>query len=114
MVYTPRSARPGALLVGTVAVLGLLTACGDGSGAHSAGPATVAGTAAPVRETPRTPQSATASSPAATGSSTAGTGSPSVPRASGAAGGGWGRPPPPPAGGRRAPPPQPARRGRPP
>ncbi|BCM65457.1 MULTISPECIES: DUF4232 domain-containing protein [Streptomyces] len=88
MVYTPRSARPGALLVGTVAVLGLLTACGDGSGAHSAGPATVAGTAAPVRETPRTPQSATASSPAATGSSTAGTGSPSVPRATGASGGG--------------------------
>ncbi|MCE0445777.1 hypothetical protein LT493_15100 [Streptomyces tricolor] len=51
------------------------------SSAHSAGPATVAGRPRPCRETPRTPQSATASSPTATGSSTAGTGSPSVPRA---------------------------------
>ncbi|KOV96708.1 DUF4232 domain-containing protein [Streptomyces sp. NRRL B-3648] len=85
MVYTPRSARHGALLVGTVAVLGLLTACGDGSGAHSAGPATVSGTAAPVRGTTEPPpasRTATASSPAGTGPS-----APSAPTATRTAGG---------------------------
>ncbi|MEU6589814.1 DUF4232 domain-containing protein [Streptomyces sp. NPDC046881] len=83
MVYTPRSARHGALLVGTVAVLGLLTACGDGSGAHSAGPATVSGTAAPARDTSEPPPA----SPTATASSPAGTGSSSAPKATGTAGG---------------------------
>lgn len=84
MVYSPRSARHGALLVGTVAVLGLLTACGDDSGAHSAGPATVSGTAAPVRDTPTAPQSVTATSPAGTSSAPApkATGSPGSPAAS--------------------------------
>ncbi|MEU1010010.1 DUF4232 domain-containing protein [Streptomyces sp. NPDC005890] len=83
MVYTPRSARHGALLVGTVAVLGLLTACGDGSGAHSAGPATVSGTAAPARDTTEPPPA----SPTATASSPAGTGSASAPKTTGTAGG---------------------------
>ncbi|UFR00689.1 DUF4232 domain-containing protein [Streptomyces sp. Go40/10] len=80
MVYTPRSARPGALLVGTVAVLGLLTACGTDSGAHSAGPATVSGTAAPARDTPTAPPTAPASSPA-------GSGPVSLPEATGSPGG---------------------------
>ncbi|MEU3982031.1 DUF4232 domain-containing protein [Streptomyces sp. NPDC026672] len=47
MAYTSRSTRRAALLVSSVAVLGLLTACGDGSGGQ-AGPEKVSGTAAPA------------------------------------------------------------------
>lgn len=66
--------------MGTVAVLGLLTACGTDSGAHSAGPATVSGTAAPARDTPTAPPTAPASSPA-------GSGPVSLPEATGSPGG---------------------------
>ncbi|MFI6354003.1 DUF4232 domain-containing protein [Streptomyces sp. NPDC050743] len=59
MVYNPRSARHGALLVGTVAVLGLLTACGNGKDVHSNPPITASGTAAPATGTTKSPASAT-------------------------------------------------------
>ncbi|MFI9802852.1 DUF4232 domain-containing protein [Streptomyces sp. NPDC052301] len=59
MVYTPRSARHGALLVGTVAVLGLLTACGNGNDVHSSPPVTASGTAAPATDATKTPASPT-------------------------------------------------------
>jgi Protein of unknown function (DUF4232) len=59
MVYTPRSARHGALLVGTVAVLGLLTACGNGQDVHSNPPITASGTAAPATGTTKSPESTT-------------------------------------------------------
>jgi hypothetical protein len=59
MVYTPRSARHGALFVGTVAVLGLLTACGNGKDVHSNPPITASGTAAPATGTTKSPASAT-------------------------------------------------------
>ncbi|MFF4685447.1 DUF4232 domain-containing protein [Streptomyces sp. NPDC001307] len=59
MVYTPRSARHGALLVGTVAVLGLLTACGNGKDVHSNPPITASGTAAPATGITKSPASAT-------------------------------------------------------
>ncbi|MEV6290888.1 DUF4232 domain-containing protein [Streptomyces sp. NPDC051896] len=59
MVYTLRSARHGALLVGTVAVLGLLTACGNGKDVHSNPPITASGTAAPATGTTKSPASAT-------------------------------------------------------
>ncbi|MGW3206944.1 DUF4232 domain-containing protein [Streptomyces sp. NPDC001135] len=59
MVYTPRSARRGTLLVGTVAVLGLLTACGNGQDVHSNPPITASGTAAPATGTTKTPESTT-------------------------------------------------------
>ncbi|MEV6835652.1 DUF4232 domain-containing protein [Streptomyces sp. NPDC051133] len=55
MVYTPRSARHGALLVGTVAVLGLLTACGNSKDVHTSPPVTASGTAAPATDTTKTP-----------------------------------------------------------
>jgi hypothetical protein len=58
MVYTPRSARRGALLVGTVAVLGLLTACGNGHDVNSNPPRTASGTAAPATGDSGTPSSA--------------------------------------------------------
>ncbi|GGW46107.1 lipoprotein [Streptomyces lucensis JCM 4490] len=84
MVYTPRSARHGALLVGTVTVLGLLTACGNGNGADSSPPVTVSGTAAPATDTSKSPVSATSAdndaATASTGaapSSAAGTTAPS-------------------------------------
>lgn len=67
MVYTPRSARHGALLVGTVAVLGLLTACGNGKDVHSNPPITASGTAAPATGTTKGPESTT-SAPAGTAS----------------------------------------------
>ncbi|MEV5383944.1 DUF4232 domain-containing protein [Streptomyces sp. NPDC052721] len=76
MVYTPRSARHGALLVGTVAVLGLLTACGNGTSGHSDAPATVSGTAAPATGGTTSP------APSATG-----TGTSSAPRATASSGG---------------------------
>ncbi|MCC5479270.1 DUF4232 domain-containing protein [Streptomyces sp. NPDC059680] len=59
MVYTPRSARHGALLVGTVAVLGLLSACGNGKDVHSNPPITASGTAAPATGTTKSPASTT-------------------------------------------------------
>ncbi|MGW2645657.1 DUF4232 domain-containing protein [Streptomyces sp. NPDC001393] len=65
MVNAPRSARHGALLVGTVAVLGLLTACGNGKDVHSNPPVTASGTAAPATGTTKSPTSAI-SAPAAT------------------------------------------------
>ncbi|MGW2422738.1 DUF4232 domain-containing protein [Streptomyces sp. NPDC001709] len=65
MVYTPRSARHGALLVGTVAVLGLLTACGNGHDVHSSPPLTASGTAAPATGGTTSPASGS-SAPAAT------------------------------------------------
>ncbi|MFE9359989.1 DUF4232 domain-containing protein [Streptomyces olivaceoviridis] len=85
MVYTPRSAprsaRHGALLVGTVAVLGLLTACGNGTSEHGEAPATVSGTAAPATDGTTSP------APPATASSAAGTGSPAAPRTTTSPGG---------------------------
>ncbi|QJS08583.1 DUF4232 domain-containing protein [Streptomyces argyrophyllae] len=90
MVYTPRSAprsaRHGALLVGTVAVLGLLTACGNGTSAQGEAPATVSGTAAPATDgttspaPPATPSSATGT----------GTGTPDTPRTTASPGGATG------------------------
>ncbi|MFF3918016.1 DUF4232 domain-containing protein [Streptomyces sp. NPDC001852] len=65
MVNAPRSARHGALLVGTAAVLGLLTACGNGKDVHSNPPITASGTAAPATGTTESPTSTT-SVPAAT------------------------------------------------
>ncbi|MEU1303781.1 DUF4232 domain-containing protein [Streptomyces shenzhenensis] len=47
MAYTSQISHRAALLVASVAVLGLLTACGDGSGVRS-GPQQVTGTAAPA------------------------------------------------------------------
>ncbi|MER6571859.1 DUF4232 domain-containing protein [Streptomyces sp. NPDC001093] len=73
MVYTPRSARHGALLVGTVAVLGLLTACGNGKDVHSNPPITASGTAAPA--------TGTTQSPASTGSAPSGTSTGAAPSA---------------------------------
>ncbi|WP_030607452.1 DUF4232 domain-containing protein [Streptomyces achromogenes] len=66
MVHTPRSARRGALLVSTAAVLGLLAGCGNGSGedVRSDPPASSPGTAAPARETPSPSASAPAASSA--------------------------------------------------
>ncbi|MGW7522162.1 DUF4232 domain-containing protein [Streptomyces sp. NPDC054783] len=83
MVYTPRSARHGALLVGTVAVLGLLSACGNGKDVHSNPPITASGTAAPATGTTKSPASAT-SAPSGTSTGT-GPSSPSkaAPSASG-------------------------------
>ncbi|MEW2513289.1 DUF4232 domain-containing protein [Streptomyces sp. NPDC046870] len=85
MVYTPRSAprsaRHGALLVGTVAVLGLLSACGNGTSAHGDAPATVPGTAAPATDGTTSP------APPATASSATGTGSPDTPRPTASPGG---------------------------
>ncbi|MER6470605.1 DUF4232 domain-containing protein [Streptomyces collinus] len=86
MAYSSRSSRRAALLAGGVAVLGLLTACGnDGAGS---GPQKVSGTAGPATETaakdpaPSSPSagaatpggSKSASAPAAATSSKAGTG----------------------------------------
>ncbi|MER6025923.1 DUF4232 domain-containing protein [Streptomyces sp. NPDC001851] len=74
MVYTPRSARRGTLLVGAVAVLGLLTACGNGQDVHGNPPVTSSGTAAPATGSTKTPDATTtapvASSSAAPSSST--------------------------------------------
>ncbi|MEV5879025.1 DUF4232 domain-containing protein [Streptomyces sp. NPDC052101] len=85
MVYTPRSARHGALLVGTAAVLGLLTACGNGHDVHSNPPITASGTAAPATGGTKSPASATsapASAPAGAASS------PAASKAAPSAGGG--------------------------
>ncbi|MFF8726731.1 DUF4232 domain-containing protein [Streptomyces sp. NPDC015171] len=86
MVHTPRSARHGALLAGAVAVLGLLTACGNGTDVHSEPPVTASGTAAPAQDDksggpPSAPASAPDSAPARTAPS-------AVPGTTGAGGGG--------------------------
>ncbi|WP_225825798.1 DUF4232 domain-containing protein [Streptomyces naphthomycinicus] len=89
MVYEPRSVRHGALLVGTVAVLGLLTGCGNGSDIHSDPPRTAAGTAAPAQDGKSGAASASSSSSTSSTSSTAaGTAGSTAPRASASAGGG--------------------------
>ncbi|MEU2060496.1 DUF4232 domain-containing protein [Streptomyces sp. NPDC013455] len=80
MVYTPRSSRRRTLLVGTVAVLGLLTACGNGPDAQARPSATVSGTAAPAQDG-TAGEAATSSAPARTAAS-------SAPGATGSAGGG--------------------------
>ncbi|QHC32826.1 MULTISPECIES: DUF4232 domain-containing protein [unclassified Streptomyces] len=91
MVYTPRSARRGALFAGSVAVLGLLTACGNGQTVHSNPPMTSSGTAAPATGDSPSAASATTttSSPAAPASSAA-TGAPATAptRATATSGGG--------------------------
>lgn len=86
MANTSQSLRRAALLVSAVAVLGLTTACGDGSGTVSS-PQTQSGTAAPAGGDPSadgsgTPAStssgtstATGSDPASSGSSTSASGS---------------------------------------
>ncbi|WP_256639091.1 DUF4232 domain-containing protein [Streptomyces murinus] len=89
MVYTPRSARRGALFAGSVAVLGLLTACGTGQTVHSSSPMTSSGTAAPATgdsSAPAPSGTATSSSPV----SSAPTGAPSTAptRATATSGGG--------------------------
>ncbi|MHB9857302.1 DUF4232 domain-containing protein [Streptomyces sp. YIM S03343] len=57
MAYTSQSSyRAAALLAGTVAVLGLLTACGNGSNS-AGGPSTVSGTAGPATESTGAPSS---------------------------------------------------------
>ncbi|MET8449566.1 DUF4232 domain-containing protein [Streptomyces sp. NPDC005209] len=84
MVHTPRSLQRGALLAGSVAVLGLLTACG--SATNQTQPSkTASGTAAPATEKPEssaapasdtgsTPTGGTASAaPTTTGSTHSGT-----------------------------------------
>ncbi|MBY8840097.1 DUF4232 domain-containing protein [Streptomyces sp. SP2-10] len=82
MVYTPRSARRGTLLVGTVAVLGLLTACGNGKDVGNP-PVTASGTAAPAQDGKSGSVSAPASAPAGTPSASA-----SAPKATGSTGAG--------------------------
>ncbi|WP_369362751.1 DUF4232 domain-containing protein [Streptomyces sp. CG4] len=84
MVYTPRSARHGALLVGTVAVLGLLSACGNSHDVRSNPPMTDSGTAAPATGGPTSP----ASAPSAPASAPAGAHSSPAPQTSPSAGGG--------------------------
>ncbi|MFH8336767.1 DUF4232 domain-containing protein [Streptomyces sp. AM6-12] len=88
MVYTPRSARRGALFAGSVAVLGLLTACGNGQTVHSSAPMTSSGTAAPATagSAPAAAGTTTTASPA----TSAPTGAPSTAatRASATSGGG--------------------------
>ncbi|MGW0211166.1 DUF4232 domain-containing protein [Streptomyces sp. NPDC003233] len=83
MVYTPRSARRGALLVGTVAVLGLLTACGNGKDVHSNSPVTASGTAAPATGTTKSPASATSAPDGTPTGATTSSASTAAPSASG-------------------------------
>ncbi|KOV63912.1 DUF4232 domain-containing protein [Streptomyces sp. MMG1121] len=87
MVYAPRSARHGALLVGTFAVLGLLTACGNSNTHHSTPAVISSGTAAPATDGTQSPVSATSAPTAATSGST-GTASSPAPRGSASQGGG--------------------------
>ncbi|MFE5405977.1 DUF4232 domain-containing protein [Streptomyces sp. NPDC056580] len=77
MAYSSRSPRRGALLAGAVAVLSLLTACGQDDGSA---PQKVSGTAGPATESGGSPASAV-SSPAA--STPGGTASSSAPRTGG-------------------------------
>ncbi|WP_435270609.1 DUF4232 domain-containing protein [Streptomyces sp. 1222.5] len=87
MVYTPRSTRHGALLVGTVAVLGLLTACGNGKDVQSNPPVTASGTAAPATDASKSPASATSGTSAAASTPTRSSAS-SAPAATASPGGG--------------------------
>ncbi|MEU9479060.1 DUF4232 domain-containing protein [Streptomyces sp. NPDC048191] len=89
MVYTPRSARHGALLVGTVALLGLLTACGNGKDVHSNPPMTASGTAAPATDDSKSPASDTSTpgAPATGGGASSPSVSKSGPSATGGGGG---------------------------
>jgi hypothetical protein len=70
--------------VGTVAVLGLLTACGNGHDVHSNPPVTASGTAAPATDDSKTPTSATSAPSAAP----TGAASPTASRATATSGGG--------------------------
>ncbi|MFR9787395.1 DUF4232 domain-containing protein [Streptomyces sp. MB22_4] len=88
MVYTPRSARRGALFAGSVAVLGLLTACGNGQAVHSNPPMTASGTAAPATGDPTPPASRTAATPSPASSAPAGAPSTPVSRTTATSGGG--------------------------
>ncbi|MFI5972280.1 DUF4232 domain-containing protein [Streptomyces sp. NPDC051452] len=88
MVYTPRSARHGTLLVGAVAVLGLLTGCGNGKDAQGGAPITASGPAAPASDTSKSPVSATSAEGAASGEVSLGApASASAPKAPAATGG---------------------------
>jgi hypothetical protein len=87
MVYTPRSARHGALLVGTAAVLGLLTGCGNGQDVHSDPPITASGTAAPATDTSKSPAAATSADASGSASSSAPGGSASTARSASTGGG---------------------------
>ncbi|TWV55478.1 DUF4232 domain-containing protein [Streptomyces misionensis] len=87
MVYTPRSARRGALLAGSMAVLGLLTACGNGQTVHSDPPVTASGTAAPATDASTPPASGTPAAPSAGSATPTGAASTAVSRATGTSGG---------------------------
>ncbi|MGV9994598.1 DUF4232 domain-containing protein [Streptomyces sp. NPDC003374] len=66
MAYTSPSANRAALLVGAVAVVGLLTGCGDGAGGGAASaPQKVSGTAAPASDTTAVPPPARSGTPGA-------------------------------------------------
>jgi hypothetical protein len=91
MANTSQSLRRAALLVSTVAVLGLTTACGDGSGTVSS-PQTQSGTAAPAGGDPSadgsgTPASTSSGTSTATGSDSASSGSSTSTSGSGGTGG---------------------------
>ncbi|MFJ9242119.1 DUF4232 domain-containing protein [Streptomyces sp. NPDC101776] len=91
MANTSQSLRRAALLVSAVAVLGLTTACGDGSGTVSS-PQTQSGTAAPAGGDPSadgsgTPVSPSSGSDTATGSDSTSTSSGSSTSSSSSSGG---------------------------
>ncbi|WP_405847320.1 DUF4232 domain-containing protein [Streptomyces sp. NBC_01518] len=91
MANTSQSLRRAALLVSAVAVLGLTTACGDGSGTVSS-PQTQSGTAAPAGGDPSadgsgTPASTSSGTSTATGSDSASSGSSTSTSGSGGTGG---------------------------
>ncbi|MEV6482916.1 DUF4232 domain-containing protein [Streptomyces sp. NPDC051576] len=94
MVNTSQSLRRAALLVSAVAVLGLTTACGNGSGTASS-PQTESGTAAPAggdasADGSGTPVTSSSGTDTATGSDSTSSGSASSPSASSASSGGSG------------------------
>ncbi|MFF5303962.1 DUF4232 domain-containing protein [Streptomyces sp. NPDC013161] len=91
MANTSQSLRRAALLVSAVAVLGLTTACDDGSGTVSS-PQTQSGTAAPAGGDPSadgsgTPASTSSGTSSATGSDSASSGSSTSASGSGGTGG---------------------------
>ncbi|MFJ8794415.1 DUF4232 domain-containing protein [Streptomyces sp. NPDC102462] len=83
MAYTSQTSHRAVLLVASVAVLGLLTGCGDGTGTRS-GPQQVSGTAAPATGGPTTGDATAGGTPARTPTADSGTpaGEPSSPPAS--------------------------------
>ncbi|MER6527175.1 DUF4232 domain-containing protein [Streptomyces sp. NPDC001508] len=83
MAYTSQTSHRAALLVTSVAVLGLLTACGDGTGTRS-GPQQFSGTAAPATGGSTTEDSTADGTPTRTPTAGSGTpaGEPSSPPAS--------------------------------